>query len=564
MLAANSLFVLSLVIALAAFLGAWSAFFRLPLIIAYILAGIIAGPFFFHGQNTDTFNLLRDLGLGFLLFLVGLEIKTDELREYGKQALTTGVIQISATATLAFFLSLLLGFGAVASFFVAAAVTFSSTVIVVKLLSEKRDFDSLYGKITVAILLLQDIVAIFFLIVISGLGSSGFNLVDFLLTVIVGSLLVGLIYLLNQKILPYLFERLARNTELLFLSSLAWMFLVVAIASKLNFSIEIGAFLAGLGLASLKQEHQIAARIRPLRDFFVVIFFIILGSHIVLDFSISILFKALILSAFVLLVKPLIVAFTLGKIGFKRRTGFMSGIALAQISEFSLIIMFLGLKNGQIGGNVVSIVTLAALITIAVSSYLLVFSTKIYRKVEKYLKVFEGEGSSLEQGPEKDLEDHVVLIGSDRLGWEILNQVEKQGKEILVIDFNPTIINALKKKGINYLFGDITDPDIFQKARIGKASLLISTVFDPEDTEELLEDIKLLENKPIVFVTAADRKVAVKFYRLGADYVIVPRILSGHQVAHLLTSQKLSEIKEGELKKEHLEELRETMDKLAL
>lgn len=564
MLAANSLFVLSLVIALAAFLGAWSAFFRLPLIIAYILAGIIAGPFFFHGQNTDTFNLLRDLGLGFLLFLVGLEIKTDELREYGKQALTTGVIQISATATLAFFLSLLLGFGAVASFFVAAAVTFSSTVIVVKLLSEKRDFDSLYGKITVAILLLQDIVAIFFLIVISGLGSSGFNLVDFLLTVIVGSLLVGLIYLLNQKILPYLFERLARNTELLFLSSLAWMFLVVAIASKLNFSIEIGAFLAGLGLASLKQEHQIAARIRPLRDFFVVIFFIILGSHIVLDFSISILFKALILSAFVLLVKPLIVAFTLGKIGFKRRTGFMSGIALAQISEFSLIIMFLGLKNGQIGGNVVSIVTLAALITIAVSSYLLVFSTKIYRKVEKYLKVFEGEGSSLEQGPEKDLEDHVVLIGSDRLGWEILNQVEKQGKEILVIDFNPTIINALKKKGINYLFGDITDPDIFQKACIGKASLLISTVFDPEDTEELLEDIKLLENKPIVFVTAADRKVAVKFYRLGADYVIVPRILSGHQVAHLLTSQKLSEIKEGELKKEHLEELRETMDKLAL
>lgn len=550
---------IGLIIALAAFLGAWSSFFRLPLIIAYILAGILVGPFLLKSDFANQLVLFRDLGLSFLLFLVGLEISTTELRQFGRQALTTGIVQISATFVLALVFSLLLGFSFVAGIYIGLALTFSSTVVVVKILNEKRDYDSLYGKLSVAILLLQDLVAIFFLILFSGISanSRGTSLTTLVLSIVSGAILLTAIYFLNQKVLPYLFERLARNMELLFLSGLAWLFIIVSAFGFFHFSLEIGAFIAGLGLASLKQEHQIAARVKPLRDFFLVLFFIFLGSRIVVDFNLTVFWQALLLSSFVLLIKPLIVVFTLGRLGFKRRTGFLTGVSLAQISEFSFVLILLAAEGKLVSNQVVSVVTLAAIITIAVSSYVLVFATKIYRKIEKHLKIFEIKEASEELNPGLELDDHVVLIGCDRLGGEILKQLRKQGKQILVVDFNPTIVNFLKEASINYLFGDITDPDIWEEAKIDKASLVISTVFDPADTEELLANIKELKTKPIVFVTAAERDWAVNFYRDGADYVIVPRILSGHQVAHLLGPQKLAEIREGEIKQEHIEELRQ-------
>lgn len=562
---ADALLALGIVIALAAFFGAWATFFRLPLIIAYILTGLILGPFLFKSSADTSFALMRDLGLSFLLFLVGLEIKTSEFKEFSGKALIAGFLQIFGTAFVGYFLAILLGFSALASFYIAAALAFSSTVIVVKILSEKRDLDSLYGKLTVAILLLQDLAAIILLILLPALGSKGdFNVSSFFITIAVGSILVSLIYLLSRKVLPYLFERVAVNLELLFLTSIAWVLLIAAISAKLNFSLEIGAFLAGLGLASLKQEHQIAARVRPLRDFFIVIFFIILGSQIVVTFQFKILFEALLLSAFVLMIKPLIVLVSLARLGFKRRTAFLSGVSLAQISEFSLIILFLAYKQHVVSSETVSVLTLTALITFGVSSYLLVYATKIYRSVEKYLRFVEVKEVFAEKNVKTELEDHVVLIGCDRLGWEVLKQLKKQGKKVLVVDFNPTIINSLKEAQVDFLFGDVTDPEIWEEANIEKAVLIISTIFDPDDTEELLHNLKDSGSKPIVFVTAAEREWAVKFYRHGADYVIVPRVLSGHQVAHLLTAQKLSAIREGEMKKDHLEELHSSLEKINL
>lgn len=563
--AADSLLALGLVITFAAIIGSWASFFRLPLILSYILSGIILGPLLLNPSQSDNLLLLQDLGLSFLLFLVGLEIKTSDLKFFGKQSLILGFVQVLVTAVLAFVFALILGFSGLSSFYVAVALTFSSTVVVVKLLTEKRDLDSLYGKLTIAALLIQDVAAIFILILLPAFGKEGsFNISSFVITLLVGFVLVSSIYYSSKKLLPYLFERVARNLELLFLTSISWLLLISAISAKLGFSLEIGAFLAGLGLAALKEEHQIAARIRPLRDFFVVIFFVILGSSLAIDFKLSTLVLALLLSSFVLIAKPLIVITILGRLGFRKRTGFMSGLSLAQVSEFSLIIMFLGLKAGFISNDVVSIITLTALITIAVSSYLLVFATKIYRGVEKYLVFFETETNTQEQTKKTLLSDHVVLIGCNRLGWEVLKQLQKQDKKTLVIDFNPQVINALKETEVEYLFGDVTDPEIWEQANIAKASVVISTVFDPDDTLELLDSLKSVQPKPVIFVTSAERDWAVKFYNRGADYVIVPRVLSGHQVAHLLTNQKLAEIREGHLKKEHLEELRIVLDKLAL
>lgn len=564
---ANAFLIIGAVIALSSFLGAWFSFLRFPLILAYIITGIIAGPFLSNdASHQEIFKLMQELGLSFLLFLIGLEIKVDDLKQFGSEAIKTALVQIVATFALAFLLSSFLSLGALASFYIALGLTFSSTVIVVKILTEKRDFDSLHGKISVAILLVQDLVAIGFLVILSGInvGGRGFNLASLLITLLVGASLVALIYFLQRRVLPYLFERLARNLELLFLSSIAWLFLVVAAFASVNFSIEIGAFMAGIGLASLQQEHQIAARIHPLRDFFVVLFFIVLGSQIALDFNFSILWQALVFSLFVLLVKPLVVMVTLGRLGLRRRTSFMVGLSLAQVSEFSLVVLFLALRTGQVDREIVNVVTLTALITIAVSSYGLFFATKIFRKIEKQLKILEVKDIKIEKEISGSLDGHFVLVGSGRLGLEILKQLKKQNKDVLVVDFNPSIVKVLKEMQVDYLFGDITDPDIWEEAQIDKASLIISTVFDPEDTEEILTNIQKFSNKPTVFVTAAERDWAVKFYQQGADYVIVPRILSGHQVAHLLTPTRLEEIREGHIKKEHLEELRETMKKLAL
>lgn len=565
MSAADPLLALGIIVAFAALLGAWASFLRLPLIIAYILAGLILGPILINNSHVETFTLLRDLGLSFLLFLVGLEIKTEELKSFGKQALTIGAVQIIATAILGFFLAIFLGFSSVTSLYIAIALTFSSTVIVVKLLTEKRDLDSLFGKLSVSILLLQDVAAIFVLILLPAIGKEGeFVFGKFFITVVVGLLLVGLVYYLSKKVLPSLFERLARNLELLFLTSLAWLLLISAISGKLGFSIEIGAFLAGLGLASLREEHQIAARIRPLRDFFIVIFFIILGSQLLVDFNITNIIIAVVLSVFVLVLKPLVVLLVVGRLGFRKRTAFMTGITLSQVSEFSLVIIFLGFRQGLISENVVAILTLTAFITIACSSYLLTFSTKIYRRVERYLKFVESKRGKLETNPELALSGHTLLIGCNRLGWEILKQLQKQEKDVLVVDFNPTVVKTLQEMNINYLFGDITDPDIWREASVDKAEIVISTIFDPEDTLELLDNLRQLPNSPVVFVTAAEREWAVKFYHKGADYVIVPRILSGHQVAHLLTKEKLETIREGKLKHEHLDELRVALEKFSL
>ena len=366
----SAFLLVGVVITLAAFLGAWAIFLKQPIFIAYILAGILAGPIIFHdGGSVETFNLLRDLGLSFVLFLVGLDIKLIDLRQLGRSALVVGFKQIILVLLAGVLLAKLLGFTSIAALYIGVALAFSSTIVAVKLLTEKRDFDSLYGQLTVAILLLQDILAIFALILIAGFGDGKVSLEKLAITVIVGSILLAVGYYLNKTLLPYVFERIARSLELLFVGSLAWLFIVAAAASFAGFSIEIGAFLAGIGLANLPEEHQIAARIRPLRDFFILIFFILIGARIPLGQLPQIILPSLVLALLVLFLKPLSSLFLLSREGFRKRTSFMVGISIAQVSEFSLIILFLGQKMGHIDDRVAAIVTTTSFLTIAPRSY---------------------------------------------------------------------------------------------------------------------------------------------------------------------------------------------------
>ncbi len=557
----STFFLIGVVITLAAFLGAWVSFFKQPVFLAYIIAGIIAGPLIFRSETqTEIFALLRDLGISFVLFLIGLEQKISNLKKFGKPALLIGLKQIGFTFLLGFFVAKFLGFGYTTAAYIGAALVFSSTIVVVKLLTEKRDFDSLYGQLTVAILLLQDLIAILILIFVASISGEAVSFFGLLSTILVGGFLLGVGYFLSRGFLPYVFERLSYNTELLFIGSLAWLFIAVAGASFVGFSLEVGAFLAGLGLANLPEEHQIAARIRPLRDFFILIFFIFIGASFKLNNLAETLVPALVFSFLVVVIKPLLTMFLLSREGFRKRTSFLVGVSLGQVSEFSLVILFLGVSLGQIEQSVVGTLTATTFVTIVVSSYFLKNSTRLYRRLNRYLNFFETT-KRLEDGePKIERENHFVLIGAGRLGWDILRFLRHKGEEILVIDFNPNVVEELQNSGIPVLFGDITDPEILEMADLPKAKLIVSTMFDTEDSQELLDFVDNLETKVPIVVTSPTEAQALEFYRCAANYVIIPRVISGKFFTTLISEEHLGSLIKGEMRKEQIDFLTKRLE----
>lgn len=562
----SAFFAVGLIIAAASVLGAVARNFKQPLILAYILVGVLAASFgiFQEGELRGTLDFLAELGIAFLLFLIGLELKINDVRHLGKIALITGLGQVIFTSVVGFIISRFLGFGNLEALYIAIALTFSSTIIIVKLLSEKRDLDSLYGKIAVGFLLVQDVVAILALIVIASVGTEQFSASTFALTFVEGALFVAITFWLSRYAAPSIFNAVAKNVELLFLSSIAWAMIFGAASAALGFSMEIGAFLAGVGLATLKEEHQIAARIRPLRDLFIVIFFISLGLKLSFGNILSSLQPAVILSLFVLVGNPLIMLILMGILGFRKRTSFLVSVATAQISEFSLVLVVLGLRAGHLTTEVVSLVTLVGIITIGTSSYLILNSTRIYKKLSRYLSIFQRK-VLLEKvlETEKEFSDHVVLIGAGRLGSEILKSLQNSGKEVVVVEFDPNIVRRLIDEGVDVLFGDVNDKEIFEKANLAGAKLVVSTIFDPDNTQELLELLKEQNVRLPIVVTAAETGSALKFYQKGADYVIIPRILSSYHVALLLDDSHIGQLISGRLRERHLKELREKNNLIA-
>ncbi|MCL5411708.1 MAG: cation:proton antiporter [Patescibacteria group bacterium] len=546
-----------IIITLAAILGAGVRFFRQPLILAYITTGLIIGPLSLMGvKNQDALNFLSELGITFLLFLVGLELSLKELKTVGKIALAAGLGQIVFTSLVGFILTSLLGFNMVSSIYVSVALTFSSTIIVVKLLAEKRDLNSLYGKITVGFLLVQDFVAISALILLSGFSSNSNSWWNFPLIIIKGFLLLFLVLYLSKKVIPSVFSKIAKSSELLFLTSIAWCFVFASVSYLIGFSLEIGAFLAGLALATTQQNWQIAAKIKPLRDFFIVIFFIILGSQMVITNLSQLWFPVIALSLFVLIGNPLILMFIFGRMGLRKRTSFFAGVTVAQISEFSLILVTLGQKLGHVGGDVVGVVTMVGIITITLSSYMILYTNSFYKRLLPFLGYFEKKGLPEEYNlPETELKNHVILVGCHRLGYDLLKVFKKGKVPLVVVDFDPEVVKKLSAEGVISLFGDIADPEIMDKLNLSEARMVISTVPDLEENLILILEAQLRNRRVSIITTALDDEDAVELYRKGSDYVIVPHFLGGQHVAQIIAQHLEKDLKLSNLKEDHLEEL---------
>lgn len=527
---------LAILMVVAALFGILAKLFKQPLLVGYLFAGIglaYAGVI----QDNQALESLGKIGITLLLFLLGLEMNLKDLPAIGKVAVITGAGQIIITACLGFLLSLILGFGNLPSAYIAVALTFSSTIIVVKLLSEKKELASLYGKITVGFLLVQDLFAILILILLSSAGKSGFYFHDYLLVFFKGLILLVSVWLLSKRILPYLFEKFASSIELLFIVSLAWVLgFATLVSGALGFSLEIGGFLAGLSLAALPENLQIASRLRPLRDFFLTIFFLFLGTKLFIGANILEIFpQALLFSTIVLIGHPIIIFTIMVFIGYRKRTAFLAGLTSAQISEFSFILMEVGEQAGHVSKQQVSLIILTGVLTMTFSTYLILKAEKIYKKLSRLLGVFEKiKTKEAALTIQTKLTNHIVLVGADRTGKNLVNYFKSKDFPFLVVDFNPTIFSSLSAENIHVVFGDITDTEIAESANLDKSRMIISTVPTLEDNLSLLEYLGSLNDKPIVIVIAQTKKDGIKLYEAGATYVVVPDAVAGEHIRQIL------------------------------
>jgi Kef-type K+ transport system membrane component KefB len=571
----NIFFELTLVLAAAGVIAYILHFLKQPSIIAYILTGLLIGPLaLYRLHHTEILHGLAEIGISLLLFMVGLELDISQLKRIGRAAVIAGIGQILFTGSIGFFLALLLGIAPLPALYVAVALTFSSTIIVVKLLSEKRDMQSLYGKLAVGIFLVQDIAAILILILLAGLTNEG-NFGSFVgngvfekitVTLAKAFMIAIVVLTLSRRVFPKLIHSLVKSDELLLLFSLGWALGLAAFFTSpwIGFNAAIGGFVAGLALANTGAHYQISGRIKSLRDFFIVIFFIVLGSQLSFNNIAVAIWPAVIFALFVLIGNPLIVSIILSSMGYKIRTSFLTGVTVAQISEFSLILMALGLAARHVTETEVTIVTMVGISTIAISSYGVIYSNKLYAWLSKVVFTWldtknKKAGKDQEHLGDTVFQKHIVLIGANRLGGQLVSKLQKQKEsQFIIIDFNPDIVSHYRSLGLAAVCGDIADPYIQEVAVIHEAKLLIATIPDFHDTMTLVEAVQQLRRKPRVIVAANDEAEAIKLYQAGADYVLLPHFVGSTHLAEIVRFHS-DRISLRKLRKKHLETIQKSL-----
>jgi len=532
----------------AAALGGLAVRLRQPLILAFVAVGVAVSPsaLGWIGAHAQV-ELLATLGISLLLFVVGLKLDILLIRSLGIVAVTAGLGQILFSAVVGFLLSLALGLDTMAALYVAVALTFSSTIIVVKLLSDKREIDSLHGRIAVGILIVQDIAIVLVMIGMTAVGAAagaeGSAAGALFAVVLKGVVLLAVLGLLARYVLPRLLHQLARSSELLVLAGIAWAVALAALGDYLGFSKEVGAFLAGVSIASTHYREAISARLVSLRDFLLLFFFVSLGLQLDLQLIGAKLVAAIALSLFVLLAKPLIVVILLGALGFRKRTGFLTGISLAQISEFSFILGALGLKLGYIDHDTLGLITLVGLVTIALSTYLILYAHPLYESLAPRLAVFERKVTHREQTIDVDshpLAADVILFGLGRFGGNLARHLRERGMTVLGVDFDPQAVRAWHRYGFAAQYGDAEDPELAATLPLSKARWVISTAPQRDVNVALLHGLQSHGFRGRVALTAHSENDAEILRRKGASMVFLPFADAAEQAAGAIVGESTS------------------------
>jgi Kef-type K+ transport system membrane component KefB len=519
----------SVLLIISAFAGMLSLWLKQPVLIAYIIVGILVGPAGFGLVSAhDQVDLLAQVGVVVLLFVVGLKLDLQHVRHIGPVALATGLGQLTFTIIFGFILTYAMGKSVMDAIYVAVALTFSSTIIIVKLLTDKREIDALHGRIAIGFLIVQDLAVVIAMMVMSSLryGDES-DLLQLLASIALRLIGISIaMFVLMRYLIPTLVARMARSQELLLIFAIAWGTGFAAMGEWAGFSKEAGAFLAGFSLASSVYRDAINARLTGIRDFLILFFFIDLGSK--LDFSTlgSETWPAIVLSLFVLIGNPLIVMAIMGYMGYRKRTGFLAGLTVAQISEFSIVFVAMGISLGHVGVDVLGLTTLVGIVTIALSTYMILYSHPIYNHISSWLSIFERHNPYRELNKEnphaKDSLPDVLVIGLGRYGSTLARGLQKAGLEVMAVDFDPENFRKQHRSGMNVRFGDGTETEFIETLPIQNTQWIVSTLPDVSANQALMHALKEKRYEGSVAIVAREEGDQKLLKKLGATTVLYP------------------------------------------
>jgi Kef-type K+ transport system membrane component KefB len=517
-----------------ALIGAVFVRLRQPVLIAYIFVGVVVGPAVLGLVTAhDQIDLLAQVGVAVLLFAVGLKLDLNHIRHIGPVALATGLGQLSFTIVIGFGIVMALGRDWIEALYVAVALTFSSTIIIVKLLSDKRELDSLQGRIAVGFLIVQDLAVVVAMMTMSAMRGTGgadgseATLLDVALSLSWRLALAAVaMFVLMRWVLPVVVASMARSQELLLVFAIAWGVALAALGEWAGFSKEAGAFLAGFSLASTPYREAMNARLTGIRDFLLLFFFIDLGAK--LDFSTlgAEVGPAVLLSLFVLIGNPLIVMAIMGYMGYRKRTGFMAGLTVAQISEFSIVFMAMGITLGHVGPQALGLTTLVGVITITLSTYMILFSQPLYERLAPWLGRFERQRPfrelAAEQAPADRAPAEVIVFGLGRYGSRLLQQLRSAGVEAIGVDFDPEAVRTLQAQQLPVQFGDGEDPDFLESLPLARLRWVVTTFPQWESNRALLHALKVARFEGEVIAAVRDAAHGRALREAGVQQILNP------------------------------------------
>ncbi|NNE00475.1 MAG: cation:proton antiporter [Pirellulaceae bacterium] len=546
----NVFYEFALLLAAAGVLGMFAHLLKQPLIVAFIAVGILVGPAGLKWVSIGSeIDLLAKTGIALLLFTVGLKLDLNVIRTMGPVSLATGLGQVTFTSVIGYLICIAMGFSHIASLYVAVALTFSSTIIIVKLLSDKREIDSLHGRIAVGFLIVQDLVVVLVMIALTAFGAStGVHWMQGIALVVVKGIgLLIVVGLLMRYVLPTLFRHAARSAELLTTLAIGWAVALAAIGDWLGFSKEVGAFLAGVSLAGLPHREALGSRLVGMRDFLLLFFFVDLGAHLKLSLIESQLIPSLALSLFVLIGNPLIVMVIMGMMGYRKRTGFLAGLTVAQISEFSLMLGALGKSLGHITGEVLALITLVGLITITLSTYLILYSQRLYDSLSPFLGRFEKKNPFREVALETTTEPargfDTIVFGLGRFGNHLSRELNQRGHRVLGVDFDPDVVHRLRQSDHAVVYGDAEDPEFASTLPLSHTRWVVSSVPQLSVNLALLHALSRYGYAGSIAATAHNDRDAAKLKEKGCNLILLPFADAAKEAIDVLAESEQTERK---------------------
>ncbi|NQV91423.1 cation:proton antiporter [Candidatus Woesearchaeota archaeon] len=518
-----------IVAALAAFI---LRLLKQPQLLAYVLVGVFITPIFGIIVDTTLIESMSLVGIAFLLFIVGLEMDLKSLKSVLLVSTLGSVIQTAILFVTGYLVALLLGFLSMEATYIGLMLVFSSTMVVMKLLSDRKELATLHGRIAIGTLLTQDIIAIFALSIMTSIN--GVNTALLGIAFIKFLILFGIAYLASRFLFPEMFKFAAKNQELLLILSLAVCFTFSLSFSYIGFPVAIGAFLAGISLGNLEYHVEIIAKAKSLKDFFALLFFVSLGMGLSVGVIQKMWFPLIIILILIMFVKPLVIMTVISLFKYTKKPSFLTANSLAQVGEFSLILAAQGLLLKHITQDLFSLIVITVLFTITTTSYYVEYNQFFFKLLQKPLSIFDRfTTQGLEYLP-SEIKPKIVLCGHDRVGYSILQSLHKKKDKVLVIDYNPEVINEVVTQGYHSIYGDVTDDEILDKMNLKELSMFISTIPHVKDNLHLLRKLREVNKHAKVIMTANDIDESFKLYDSGADYVVLPHFLGGEHVSNLI------------------------------